>query len=82
MAIKNKKLTALLLAAAMMVGMTPGSTLFAAEIQDTEASADTAEAAGAENADAAGETVLEDGEVVMEGAVGKQDESQWITFED
>jgi hypothetical protein len=34
------------------------------------------------DADDDGETVLDDGEVVMEGALGKLDESEWITKDD
>lgn len=78
MAIKNKKVIAWLLAAAM-IAAAPNTISFAAQVEDA-AGADEAE--NAEGAQADGETVLEDGEVVMEGALGKVDESEWITLDD
>lgn len=82
MAIKYKKVIALLLAAAMLTAL-PNTVSFAAQDDNTAAEADSTEnAEEAEGAQANGETVLEDGEVVMENAVGKIDESQWITLED
>lgn len=60
------------------------NTGYAAELgtsaETSEGQTDTAETS--EDGGAAGETVLEDGEVVMEGAIGKIDESQWVTIDD
>lgn len=72
-----------------MAAAIPNSTLLATGVDTGEAddaseeSEDAGEASG-ENADDAEEqeTVLEDGEVVQEGAVGKLDESEWITMDD
>ena len=55
-------------------------TAFATESTATAETETTTDAnSDAENA---GETVNEDGEVVMEGAVGEIDESEWITIKD
>lgn len=62
-----------------MIAAAPNTISFAAQVEDA-AGADEAE--NAEGAQADGETVLEDGEVVMEGALGKVDESEWITLDD
>ncbi len=77
MAIKNKKVIAWILAAAM-IAAAPNTISLAAQVEDA-AAADEAEESGAQ---ANGETVLDDGEVVMEGAVGKVDESEWVTLDD
>ena len=68
MAIKNKKVIAWILAAAM-IAAAPNTISLAAQVEDA-AAADEAEESGAQ---ANGETVLDNGEVVMEGAVGKVD---------
>lgn len=83
MATRIKRVLCLLLAAATLCSAVPGNMLYAAEMETTTAEQD-ADDAEAEDSDAAGngETVLEDGEVVMDGAVGKVDESEWITIED
>ncbi len=77
MAIKNKKVIAWILAAAM-IAAAPNTISLAAQVEDA-AAADEAEESGAQ---ANGETVLDNGEVVMEGAVGKVDESEWVTLDD
>jgi len=77
LAIKNKKVIAWILAAAM-IAAAPNTISLAAQVEDA-AAADEAEESGAQ---ANGETVLDDGEVVMEGAVGKVDESEWVTLDD
>ena len=77
LAIKNKKVIAWILAAAM-IAAAPNTISLAAQVEDA-AAADEAEESGAQ---ANGETVLDNGEVVMEGAVGKVDESEWVTLDD
>lgn len=81
MAIKNKKVIAWLLAAAM-IAAAPNTVSFAAQIEDGAESSNEADHANEGGAQANGETVLDDGEVVMEGALGKVDESEWVTLED
>lgn len=81
MAIKNKKVIAWLLAAAM-IAAAPNTVSFAAQIEDGAESSNEADYANEGGAQANGETVLDDGEVVMEGALGKVDESEWVTLED
>ncbi len=81
MAIKNKKVIAWLLAAAM-IAAAPNTVSFAAQIEDGAESSNEADNANEGGAQANGETVLDDGEVVMEGALGKVDESEWVTLED
>ncbi len=61
-----------------MIAAAPNTISLAAQVEDA-AAADEAEESGAQ---ANGETVLDDGEVVMEGAVGKVDESEWVTLDD
>ncbi len=79
MAIRMKKLIALLAAAVLFTAAVPDTVAYAAETTEIEQNEET----GTEEAgDTDGGTVMEDGEVVMEGAVGKVDESQWITMED
>ena len=72
MAKRIKKLISLLMVTATVVASAPSAYVFAAEVDDT---ADTAEATDEETSsdDSAeqNETVLEDCEVVMDGAVGK-----------
>lgn len=84
MAIRMKKLIALLAAAVILTTALPDTAVYAAEVGETEQAADTTDGAQAESTGTAAENgeVLEDGEVVMEGAVGKVDESQWITMDD
>jgi len=81
LAIKNKKVIAWLLAAAM-IAAAPDTVSFAAQIEEGAEAENVADDANEGGAQANGETVLEDGEVVMEGALGKVDESEWITLED
>ena len=81
MAIKNKKVIAWLLAAAM-IAAAPNTISLAAQIEDGAEAENAADDANEGGAQANGETVLDDGEVVMEGAIGKVDESEWITLED
>lgn len=81
MAIKNKKVIAWLLAAAM-IAAAPNTVSFAAQIEDGAEFSNEADHANEGGAQANGETVLDDGEVVMEGALGKVDESEWVTLED
>lgn len=74
----------------MLVMSVPDTTVLATALESeetTEAASDTdtASDAASENAGAADdneEQVNENGEVVMEGAVGKVDESEWITKDD
>lgn len=61
-----------------MIAAAPNTISLAAQVEDA-AAADEAEESGAQ---ANGETVLDNGEVVMEGAVGKVDESEWVTLDD
>lgn len=81
MAIKNKKVIAWLLAAAM-IAAAPNTISLAAQIEEGAEAENAADDANEGGAQANGETVLDDGEVVMEGAIGKVDESEWITLED
>jgi len=81
LAIKNKKMIAWLLAAAM-IAATPNTISFAAQVGEGAETENAVNDAVEGDAQADGEKVLEDGEVVMEGAIGKVDESEWITFED
>lgn len=83
MAIKWKKIIALLSAAAVLATAAPDTTLYAAQAEDAED--DSAQDVSAEDVsgeDTAAGEVTEDGEVVMEGAVGKADKSEWITLDD
>lgn len=84
MAIRMKKLIVLLAAAVILTTALPDTAVYAAEVAETEQAADTTDGAQTESGGADKETgeVLEDGEVVMEGAIGKVDESQWITLDD
>ncbi|MCR5100274.1 MAG: hypothetical protein K6B41_02820 [Butyrivibrio sp.] len=96
MATNIKKLIALgvLSAALTTYTITPAAGVVMASEQTTEAAAEgteTAETAEGETAEqpeagagaeANGETVNEDGEVIMEGATGKVAESEWITIDD
>lgn len=74
----------------MLVMSVPDTTVLATALESeetTEAASDTdtASDAASENAGTADdneEQVNENGEVVMEGAVGKVDESEWITKDD
>ena len=87
MATRMKKLMCLFLAAVTVATCIPNQTILAtgtdaaAAAESTE-SAEGSEGEAASDAQSNGETVLEDGEVVMEGATGKVDESLWITKED
>ncbi len=85
MATKKKRLLSLLLAAAV-AAVVPAEALrvYATEEASVSESGETADESGESESseDEDGETVLEDGEVVMEGAVGKIDESEWITMDD
>ncbi len=94
MAVRRKRILALIMAAAMIALSVPDTTALATAagtVEDgetTEAAGETeteeasdAPAAG-EGAEANGEAVNEDGEVVMEGAVGTVDQSEWITIDD
>ena len=85
-----KRVLGLIMAAAMLVMSVPDTTVLATALESeetTEAASDTDTASSAAS-DAAGaaddneEQVNENGEVVMEGAVGKVDESEWITKDD
>lgn len=93
-----KRVLYLIMAAALVVMSVPDTTALATNNQtetteeagtsdgETEASkgeAETSEAAREENGESEnGGEVTEDGEVVMEGAVGTIDESEWITIDD
>lgn len=85
-----KRVLGLIMAATMFVMSVPDTTVFATAVESeetTEAASDTdtSSDAASDTADAAddnGEQVNENGEVVMEGAVGKIDESEWITKDD
>lgn len=81
MAIRMKKLISLLTAAVILTAAVPDTAVYAAEttaLEDVEGAQDNT----AQGADEGGETVMEDGEVVMEGAIGKVDKSEWITLKD
>lgn len=93
MEVKMKRRISLLLAAVLVmlsISVTP-LNVFASEVSEEpeteqneggEADAEGSEAAGSEGEGAESGTVMENGQVVMEGAVGKLDESEWITIED
>ena len=83
MAIRVKRLLALFLATALVVTAIPENTLRATGVEDAqEVTEGTDEAGESEEEEDNGSTVLEDGEVVQEGAVGKVDQSEWITIDD
>lgn len=82
MAIRMKKIFALLTAVAIVAVSMPYTTAYATEEIGTEISGTEEEQQEAGEPHANGENVLEDGEVVMEGALGKVDESEWITRDD
>ncbi len=83
MAIRVKRLLALFLATALVVTAIPENTLLATGVEDAqEVTEGTDEAGESEEEEDNGSTVLEDGEVVQEGAVGKVDQSEWITIDD
>ncbi|MDD6639170.1 MAG: DUF5696 domain-containing protein [Lachnospiraceae bacterium] len=83
MAIRVKRLLALFLATALVVTAIPENTLLATGVEDAqEVTEGTDEAGESEEEADNGSTVLEDGEVVQEGAVGKVDQSEWITIDD
>lgn len=87
MAIKSKKLLAIILAAATAAASVPTAYLFAASADsDTADTTDTADStAASDESGAAGEDagqVNEDGEVVMEGAVGTIASEDQITIKD
>ena len=66
-----------------MVTAIPENTLLATGVEDAqEVTEGTDEAGESEEEADNGSTVLEDGEVVQEGAVGKVDQSEWITIDD
>lgn len=66
-----------------MVTAIPENTLLATGVEDAqEVTEGTDEAGESEEEEDNGSTVLEDGEVVQEGAVGKVDQSEWITIDD
>ena len=77
-----KKLLTLLTAVAIVAVSIPHTTAYATEDTATDVSETAEEGQEAGKTHANGENVLEDGEVVMEGALGKVDESQWITRDD
>ena len=78
MAIRMKKLIAVLTAAVILTAAVLDTAVYAAEAGNAE----VAEGTESETQAAKSENVSEDGEVIMEGAVGKVDESEWVTFED
>lgn len=80
MAIKWKKIIGLLIATAVLVTAMPETT-YAAQLEETE-DTQTEDIENADNTEEIAGAVTEDGEVVMEGAVGKVDKSEWITIED
>ncbi len=83
MAIRVKRLLALFLATALVVTAIPENTLLATGVEDAqEVTEGTDEAGESEEEEDNGNTVLEDGEVVQEGAIGKVDQSEWITIDD
>lgn len=83
MAIRVKRLLALFLSTALVVTAIPENTLLATGVEDAqEVTEGTDEAGESEEEADNGSTVLEDGEVVQEGAVGKVDQSEWITIDD
>lgn len=77
-----KKILTLLTAVAIVAVSVPHTTAYATENIDAEVSDTAEEQQETGETHANGENVLEDGEVVMEGALGKVDESQWITQDD
>ncbi len=79
MAIRRKKLIALLAAAVLLTAAMPDTTAFAAETKEPEQGAEAQEKEETAGNNGA---VMEDGEVVMEGAIGKTDKSEWITLDD
>lgn len=81
MGINIKRAVLTMMTATVVFTSLPSSiTAFATESTATAETETTTDAnSDAENA---GETVNEDGEVVMEGAVGEIDESEWITIKD
>lgn len=93
MATRMKKLICMFLAVMTVTASVPTMNISATGLEGSE-STESAEAEEntedivedgneAENgAEANGETVLEDGEVVMEGALGKVDQSEWVTMDD
>ena len=81
---KKKYFATLFLAAVMVVTMIPTTPLAAEEVnpnQKEEGSETDIEETG-EDLAADKEVVLKDGEVVMDGAIGKVDQSEWITMDD
>lgn len=86
MATKRKKILAIILAAITAVASVPTVSLLAASdsdpvTDDAAAGTDSGEEAAAEE-DQQQQQVSADGEVIMEGAVGTVDKSEWITIDD
>lgn len=79
MAIRRKKLIALLAAAVLLTVAMPDTTAFAAETKEPEQGTEAQEKGETAGNNGA---VMEDGEVVMEGAIGKTDKSEWIMLDD
>ncbi len=78
-----------MMAAAVITTSLPSMTVFATDGEtlevataETDSTTTTESAETDQGAAANGETVTEDGEVVMEGALGEIDESEWITIKD
>ncbi|MCH5262118.1 MAG: hypothetical protein J1F42_04330 [Lachnospiraceae bacterium] len=82
MAIRMKKVLSILTAVAIVAVSVPHTTVYATENIESEVSDTAEEQQESGEGHPNGENVLEDGEVVMEGALGKVDESQWITMDD
>ena len=83
MATKKNKLIAIILAAVTATASVPAVTLVAASAADTATDASADAAAGEEEEEAQEQqNVDESGQVIMDGSVGKVDESEWITIQD
>ena len=89
MGINIKRAVLSMMAAAVITTSLPSMAVFATDGEtlevataETDSTTTTESAETDQGAAANGETVTEDGEVVMEGALGEIDESEWITIKD
>lgn len=88
MASKRKKILAIILAAVTAAASVPTVSLMAASAADAATDAATTDASATDTGSGEEETaeekqnVSENGQVIMDGSVGKVDESEWITIND
>lgn len=93
MATRMKKLICMFLAVMTVTASVPAMNISATGLEGSESTESAEDEENTEDkiedgneaengAEANGETVLEDGEVVMEGALGKVDQSEWVTMDD